>query len=66
MGKPVQGKKAESRKEPPYSEQPQTSLVDAMREDEGLVKGTREGIEQFAQGRFVKLTRTAHLYNDTC
>ena len=60
MGKPVQGKKAERWKDPSCSEQSQTSLADAMREHEGLVEGTREGIEQFEQGRFVKLTRTAH------
>lgn len=65
MGKPVHGKKADGRKEPPCSEQSQTSLADAMREHAGLVEGTREGIKQFAQGRFVKLTRTGRLYNDT-
>ncbi len=65
MGRPVQGKKADGRSEPPCSDQPQTSLADAMREHDGLVKGTREGIEQFKQGRFVKLTRTGRLYNDT-
>ena len=59
MGKPVQGKKAEKQNEPSCSERSQTSLADAMREHEGLVEGTREGIEQFKQGRFVRLTRTA-------
>ena len=59
MGKPVQDKKAEGWREPPCSDQPQTSLADAMREHEGLIEGTREGIDQFEHGRFVKLTRTA-------
>ena len=60
MVKPVQRKNSEGREESPCSEQPQPSLAVAMREHEGLVEGTREGIEQFEQGRFVKLTRTGH------
>ena len=59
MVKPVQRKNSEGRKESPCSEQPQPGLAGAMKKHEGLVEGTREGIEQFEQGRFVKLTRTA-------
>ena len=59
MVKPVQCKKVDARSEPPCSGQPQIGLAAAMKNHEGLVEGTREGIEQFEQGRFVRLAKTA-------
>ena len=59
MVKQVQRKKADARSEPSCSAQPQSGLADAMKNHKGLVEGTREGIEQFEQGRFFKLVKTA-------
>ena len=57
MAKPVQRKKVDTRSESLCSGRPQIGLADAMKNHEGLVKGTREGIEQFEQGRFVRLSK---------